>query len=159
MSRREYIGTVENKDGANAYGYVNLSPEKFSWLGNIAKCFERVTWHSCKILWKPLKSATTSGSMVMGVDWDSQTNSQEQDYAHIVACTPSIEVPIWQQAVLVLPSSRLQTRKEYNLGNKDDFDAMPGYIMYTSSGIAEKGTYGHLWVEYDVSFFGTQKSP
>lgn len=159
IARREYLGEIKNTDGVNAWGNFKLDPITFPWLKNIAKNFERVKWHSCMVLFKPCLSATTSGSIIYGVDWDSQVaESVIQDYEHISALTPVCEAPIWQASSLTLPSSRLQTRKEYNLNNKNDYDAMPAYIMYTSSGQTSKTVYGHMWVEYDLSFFGTNKA-
>lgn len=101
-------------------------------------------------------AATTNGSLVMGVDWDSN-NATPVTYDVVSNYTPVVDVPIWQSAQMPLPSARLQTRKEYLVKGDTktpDVDLLAGYLMAITSG-APQTELGHIWIEYDVSLFGT----
>lgn len=153
--KRELLDTV--KTTTNQYiASVILHPDKLPWLGALAKGFDRIKWHRAKIIWRPSVGAMESGSIAIGIDWDS--NAAALDYKNTVALTPVMDSPVWQSTTLPLPSGKLQTRKEYHIRkdtNESDYDKAPGYALIVTEGAKQNTTIGHVWLEYDVSLFGT----
>lgn len=95
---------------------------------------------------------------MVGVDWDAQ-NEASVSAAMVGALTPVMDVPVWQSASMTLPSSRLQSRKEYiveaaTTPAASEFDLAPGYVVYWGTAPGDT-IIGHLWVDYDVTLFGT----
>lgn len=94
----------------------------------------------------------------MGVDWDSNMDATKDAYKKTMALTPVFDSPVWQSGTLTLPSSKLQTRKEYFLrgdSKTSDFDMSPGYLCLVTEGAPNQTTIGHVWAEYDITLFGT----
>lgn len=155
VSRRELHGAVNL--GKN--GSFLLHPSQLPWLSNIAKSFERITWHSCSLHFRSGTPTTVGGQFMMGVDWDSDATFSG-DAVQLISClTPSYEAPLWQSGVLPLPSSRLMTRKAYILrGEKTDVaDTSPGIVLWNAGGTGTTEA-GHLWIQYSVTLSGTTKA-
>lgn len=133
-----------------------LTPDSFPWLSALAKAFDRITWHSCTIQYKPAVGTTTNGIVTYGVDWDSD-QGRLLDLKMAQALTPLQTHPVWQCSELRLPPPKLQTRKEYKLragtDKTDDFDLAPGDLLVWVEG--NQGLVGQIWVQYDVTLFGT----
>lgn len=149
IRRRELFISAMKKDVGQVW---LLSATNFPWLKNLAASFDRIKWHSCLLIWRSAVATSTAGQIMMGVDWDS--NTKALDATKMSTLTPLYEAPVWQSGNLRLPSSRLMTRKEYFIRKNtatDDADTGPGFLCFLSS--AENA--GHLWVEYDVTLFGT----
>lgn len=133
-----------------------LQVTKFPFLKKLASAFDRVKWHKCRLIYRPCCSSTTNGNIMVGIDWDAQ-NEAAVSAAMVGALTPVMDVPVWQSASITLPSSRLQSRKEYIVEAAtatQEFDLAPGYVVYWGTADADK-IIGHLWVDYDVTLFGT----
>lgn len=152
ISRRELLITLKGETAS-----ATLKPLNFPWLKNIAKAFDRVSWHGAKVFYRPSVGATTSGSVAIGVDWDS--NTATLTYENVAAMTPFTDGAVWQPLTLVLPRNKLMSRKEYVITpNKDkdsDFDLSPGYLCVAADGAPSNTTLGHVWIEYDLTLFGT----
>lgn len=158
IRRKEFLGQVKGNTTGTASSYYSLSPTSFPWLKNLAKSFDRYKWHSCVIYWKPAVATTQAGIFIMGLDWDSQTTAT-LDMEWVAALTPVSEVPVWQMCQLVAPPSKLMTRKEYFITGDtkaDQVDLTPGYLAWSVSSKLDD-VVGHLWVEYDMTLFGTNK--
>lgn len=157
VRRKEYLFAV--KQGSESPGWTRIAVSAFPWLKGVAKSFDRVTWHSLRIIYKPYVGTNTTGSFIIGVDWDSGT-SKAPTYASVSAFTPVMEVPVWQSGVLVVPSSKLMTKKSYVCNRAADDKQpddiyQPGQLCWTTTPASDAG-YGHVWAEYDVTLFGTQ---
>lgn len=131
--------------------------EKFAWLNKIAKAFDRITWHACRVYYRPAVGTTKDGEVLIGVDWDGDKEGQALTKTFVQALTPVNCHPVWQASTLVLPPSRLMSRREYKItpgsDKTDDYDTSFGNITwYTAKTTTPVGS---LWVEYDVSLFGT----
>lgn len=144
---------MSQTDGGN---YISLSPTKLPFLAGFTKMFDRYVYHRIRIVYRPSCGSTTSGSLIVGIDWDSK-KSANLTYKVISNLTPVMDLPLWQGGTLVLPPSKLMTRKEYiiNTDDTDEFDSTPGFVCFAATG-ATAQTAGHLWIDYDISFFGTK---
>lgn len=158
IMREEFVAAIKVSDTA---GVIKLIPQSFSWLKNIAKAYERLTWLSAKVYYKPAVGTNQDGLVVYGVDWNSKPPSEDPTREQVQALTPVADHPVWQDSrpqPMVLPSSKLQTRKEYLIATGDDCDQMPGVLLYNCSvqkNPANTKLLGELWICYKIHFFGT----
>lgn len=140
-------------------GLVVLSPANFPWLKGISANFERFVANSMRIYYKPAVGTATDGLIVYGVDWNPD-NGGNTTRSGIQQLTPVNDHPLWQDSrgqPLILPKSRLQTRKEYLLTSTQKSDSSVGYLAYNAGPKTDVVKfYGELWVKYDISFFGTK---
>lgn len=136
---------------------IDMSLGNFTWLKMLATAFDRVTWHSAELMWKPAVGTTTDGLVAYGVDWNSSPKSNwvRKD---ILALTPIADHPVWQTTEcepLVLPSQKLMSRKEYFIQSSNKTETQPGTILIACTGTDQAKVHGELWIRYDVSLFGT----
>lgn len=142
--------------GGNAKGTYDLSLDKFSWLAQLSKAFDRCVWHSADLIWKPAVGTTTDGLIAYGVDWSGKVKAN-WGRKDVLSLTPIADHPVWQSTEtcpLILPSVKLMSRKEYILSSDALEDKAPGVLVYACTGSDNK-TYGELWIRYDISLFGT----
>lgn len=147
ISRNELLGEVK---GGQIFS-VSLAPMSWTWISTISKSFERFTIHSATLEWKPAVGTTEAGLCCYGVDWNA--NSTPTTRAQILAYTPVQDNPVWQPSTLVLPSSKLMTRKEYSTADTKD---IPGIIVASCTSDPAK-VAGELWIRYDISMYGTRR--
>lgn len=153
ISRREFLIEVKGGD----MGVLKLTPSSFQWLASLSKSFDRVIWNRMAFFWKAAVGTTTNGLMSYGVDWNSSTTSVT-DRKKVLMLTPVTDVPVWQStesSMMVLPASKLMSRKEYLIGQGDIVDQVPGYLCYACSNGDKTLVCGELWVEYTAVLFGT----
>lgn len=154
ISRTEFVKTLDS--GTKTLTFT-LDVTKLSWIGNIAKSFERVVWLQAEVFWKPACATTTAGIIAYGVDWATES-TVAYDRQKVLALTPVNDHPIWQStdnAPLRLPQSKLMSRKEYIIGTSDLKDLAPGILRVDVSSDAQ-GTYGEVWLRYRVRLSGTK---
>jgi len=171
IRRRELLTALNGQDK----NYWLISPSKtnttysLSWLPGLAANFDRYKVHSLKFVYRPSVGTTTAGTVMMGIDWDSRgwtsmTSTNANYMKYIAASTPMIETPAWQAATLVCPPSKLMSRKEYMIWEQaeknswvvkeeDKCNVSPGSLVFMST--VASGECGHIWVEYDISMYGT----
>lgn len=163
VSRCELFSSVSIENKSNTYtvaGYVAMLPSSsvMPWLQKISIAFDRIEWLSAKLLWKPFVSATTSGSICFGIDWNSSV-TDVPNRAKTQACTPVYESPVWQSGTLNLPKNLLMSRKSYTLSGGSAVDRQPGQLVWCLAGYdaIASGTkvYGEIWIEYSVRLSGT----
>lgn len=154
FARRELLKEIKQQEGG---AFVVISPTDFPFAKAFTKIFDRYKIHRFRVIYRPSCGSTTSGSVIFGVDWDAKKMSAVS-YKTIATLTPILDVPLWQSGELELPASRLMTRKEYMISDDstDGFDSTPGYLCFAASGDDATKIAGHLWVDYDISFFGTK---
>lgn len=156
VSREELLVAVTG-NGTEVSGSIDLKPDSFSWLKNVANSFERITWHQCQIYWKPAVGTSVNGLVVYGVDWNSKTPAT-LTRAIIQAMTPVCDHPLWQDnrgRPLILPVSKLMTRKEYSLQSDVKPDSQPAILSYHVAS-SDKMFLGEIWIKYRVTMFGTR---
>lgn len=139
----------------SASGKCSLQVADFPFLKVLSASFERIRWHSCKVMYKPAASMVTAGLVTMGVDWS--WSNLATDRKKIAAYTPTATAAVWKEFTMILPPNRLQSRIWYNTRESDTIDSGPGQICFAvdapggSSGL----TAGELWIEYRVTLSGT----
>lgn len=153
VNRRELLLELKQSTA----GSVDLMCANLPWLSKLSACFDRIRWHRAILVWRPAVGTSTGGQLLMGPDWDS--NISKVSATQVAALTPIYESPIWQGGQLALPSSRLMTRKEYFIRQDKDkktqvSECSPCGILYSVTGTADQPA-GHLWLDYDVTLFGT----
>lgn len=159
FGRRELLRSFKlpaNKTEAN--DWVDIHPDNFSLLKNVAKSFERMRWNSVKIFWKPAVGTTFGGLVTVGIDWD--LSSAKTDRQGISAYTPSQSFSVWQDTQsnpLVLPPNRLQSRQWYTREGNVQQDRIPAKICWAvdASSQAAEVMLGEFWVEYELILSGT----
>lgn len=147
FSRLEYIADVKGAGG------FDLDPSKFPYLTGLARCFEHYKWTKLVVHYKPAVGTTTAGAVTIGVNWANIHD--KSDRAGVSTLTPMLDVPVWQAGNLVLPTSRLQTRREYILDSADVNDRQPCRINWATSS-ATDSVVGDLWITYSIQMFGTR---
>jgi hypothetical protein len=152
IARPEFF--IEVKGGTTLS--TTLETKHLGWLDGLARNFDRIVWHSCSLIYKPAVGTTKDGLISLGVDWNSSSPAKERK--DVLKLTPILDLPVWQATSgrgLILPTSKLQSRKEYFVSGGDVQDNCPGAVVYNCSGTGS-GVYGEIWVHYDVSLFGTR---
>lgn len=156
VQRTELLSAVTVSSTVTS-GFINLVPSAtvLSWLQKVFVAFERIEWVSATLLYKPFVSASTSGSIAVGFDWDSTvSNASSVSRASVQASTPVYESPVWQNGRVVLPRKMLMTRRYYSKVGSESIDLQPCQIIWAVAG-ASAATLGELWLEYKVKLSGT----
>lgn len=159
LRRREILKTITASDDVSDAVVLAPTTTVMPLLKGISNSFERIVWHSCKIFWKSAVGTTRDGTIAIGIDWDS--TSAKPDRGKVVSATPNVSLPVWQNTDLspmVLPSSRLMTRREYIMSSSSAEDKSPASVLYalTVGKMDQAHTYGDIWIEYDVTLSGTR---
>lgn len=162
IRRKEFLATIKAENPkAPSTGYIPMLPEKFPWLSKLSKSFDRIKWHSLTVFWKSAMGTTESGMVTLAMDWDSDFPGVLLTQDYINGLSPIYESPVWQSGVFNVPSSRLMTRKEYKIrpgeDKTDQYDVQPGLLCWCLTSAVDKSA-GNLWIEYDVTMFGTNSS-
>ncbi|QSL99565.1 MAG: putative capsid protein [Thassos sobemo-like virus] len=132
-------------------GKITINTSSFAWLGTVAKSFDKIIWHSCKVEYRPFSSAMNSGSVAVGVDWDYGSKT---DRSSVLACTPSFETPVYKGRTMSLPPSMLMSRKTYKISDAG-IDGGPGQLIWQGSSDKNELYCGDLFITYDVTLSGT----
>lgn len=148
-----------NKSASGAS--VTLHPDNFPFLKSLSKSFDQIVWRNVKFVYKPAVGTNWGGLVTLGFDWDfSASNAPDRKY--VSALTPNLTTSAWgdtSKSPMVLPTSRLQTRKFYVLaGGATAVDQGPGKFCWAVSGQSSSSeqTVGEVWVSYSVQMLGTQ---
>lgn len=157
LQRSELIKSVEVANNSNTSdGYIKLLPTAsvLPWLYKLASSFDQIVWHQARVIYKPAIGTTFGGSFVIGVDWNPAATTSSR--STVQACSPVAETAVWQPSQIVLPASRLQSRKYYFMSASQAQDAAPAAILYNlkCSSVAEQTFIGDIWLEYKVSLLG-----
>lgn len=156
VQRTELLSAV-TVTGTVTSGFINLAPSTtvLSWLQKVFVAFERIEWVHATLLYKPFVSASTSGSIAVGFDWDSTVASAASvTRATVQASTPVYESPVWQNGRVTLPKKMLMTRRYYSKVGSESIDVQPCQVIWATAG-ASAATIGELWLEYKVKLSGT----
>lgn len=160
ISRRELFQVVKTEASkAEASGNEYIAPNKFSFLKNIDKCFERYRFNRCQFYYKPAVGTTYGGLISYGVDWTK--NHTTADRKSISGFSPNKSHSCWtdtERSPLVLPVARLQTLLWYSCGVTDaSLSGGPGALVWAADVTSSPAvvTLGEIWVDYTVHFSGT----
>lgn len=156
INRKEHFFTVKSTAGDTG-SFKACTPLNFSWLGNVAKSFERWRIKRLIITYHPLVATTTDGGFAMGFDYGDKADLTKDALAHVMAQSPSVQVPLYQTTTLRLPNT-IMSQKWYmihtNTGTEPS-DAYPGFLVWTDTLADANKTLGTVWVDYEIQFMGT----
>lgn len=157
VSRSEKFCAVTAQNGT-ALGITPIFPSStvMAWLAKLTVAFDRIEWLSCQLVWKPFVGTSKSGSLAMGVDWDSSFAANSITRDKVQAATPVYESPIWQSGTMRLPAKMLMTRKAYSLHSVEAPDKQPGQVLWSLAGVDDDlREVGEIWITYKVRLSGT----
>nr|UJG28002.1 VP3 [Bayan-Khairhan-Ula Melophagus solemo-like virus] len=149
VSRTEYLLPITGEIGS-----LDLHPSTFPFLKGISGHFARYKWTKLVIIYKPACGTMISGALTFGIDWSN--SGKYTTKAQVTALTPVRDSAVWQSFSMALPSSHLQSRREYVLSSKDVNDSQPGRLwFYNSASAGSNVNVGDLWVTYSITLSGT----
>lgn len=157
ISRTELLTTITiAKDKSDVAWYHSLLPDTkvLVWLAGLTKAFDQIVWERAEVMWKPCVGTTFNGSIILGVDWNAAATDASRTKA--AACSPSLDTPLWRPANIVLPPSRLQSRKAYILSAVEDVDKSPCVILANVKSTTQSADtcVGDVWLKYTVRLIG-----
>lgn len=130
---------------------VKIVPDQFSWLKTLALCFDRIVWHSIVVEYRPYSSAMNSGSVAVGMDWNSSVSTVERD--KVLACTPSFQTSVFQGRSLVFPPNMLMNKKSYSTVTSDK--EFPGTLLISAASDKASLYAGDIYIRYEATLSGT----
>lgn len=150
VTRKDILMTVEG----NKLMHAELHHNNLPGLHKFAGIYERITWHSAKVWWRPSLGTTEAGMVTYGVDWDLK-NTDALTRAQIALYTPSASHAVWMDTSskpLILPAARLSSRKIMFFSQEaNSIDGSPACLVALST--HAKGG-GEFWIEYTVTLSG-----
>lgn len=151
VTRRDILLTVDSDKLVHAPLHHNVLPG----LHKFAGIYERITWHSAKVWWRPSLGTTEAGMVTYGIDWDLKGATDSLTRAQIALYTPSVSHAVWHDTSskpTVLPASRLSSRKIMFFSQEaSSIDGAPAALVALSS--HPRGG-GEFWIEYTVTLSG-----
>jgi len=129
-----------------------------SFLDKISLPFDRYILHSVVVEWKPSCGTTKDGAIVIGVDWDALGNVTSMQ--NVQTLLPRIRCPVWQSQSMVIPPSRLMSRRFLFVGASTEAAKLAiadraSFALCVLSTLAEKASpVGEIWVRYKISLEG-----
>lgn len=159
--RTEFLATIKVASGAStASGHVDLVPDSFSYLANLAKSFEKSCWNDVEIFYKPAVGTTVGGLLTVGMDWDFVGEDVARN--KLTGYTPNFTTAVWgdsQNRAMRLPRDKLQNLKWYLHNSKVNTYQLrgPGKIHWAvDASIASTAvTLGELHIRYSITLAGS----
>lgn len=157
IARSEIMYSVEvSVQGTNFNRATIIEPanQTMPWLYKMSSLFDQIVWENCEFSYKPACGTSFGASLVMGVDWDPQATDASR--SKVQACSPVVECAAWQPITLVLPKTRLQSRRIYVRNSSSPADRAPGVLLVNlKCSAADRQTFvGDVWVKYSVVLMG-----
>lgn len=158
----EFLRTLA---GSVAYSYAQypLNPgivRTFPWLGTQAQKWEQYHVHSFRVHYRPRCAATTSGSVMMAIDYDPADEPPTSE-AQIMTYYGAQENAAWKEISISADPSAIHglgprkfTRSISTSGDSRTFDF--GRLYLATVGMAGATDVGKIFVEYDIELFVPQ---
>lgn len=146
---------TENVDYKAILG-KSVDTDTMPWFRKLASCFERVRFSRFDLEYIPTASAMTTGTIVVGMDWDGPGTSATT-FAQVASFSPTMTTSVGQKAELRIPASRLNSRLWYDLENDtaaEPFASVVSAVLMDSS--PTKKAVGIVYVHYTAHFMGTR---
>lgn len=168
IRRRELLAEITSTASATStsgtkylYPDTGTTSAQMPWLSSLAKNFDRMRWNSMHLYWKPAVSASTSGQVALGVDWNQ--SGAHGSLSAVLSLSPSRQCALWcdmEAQPIVLPRSRLQAVNWYQIGSGAGYQRGPAYLEYwiTHDSVKDAKVLGSIWVDYNVTLQGTAAS-
>lgn len=166
IKHREYISDVSGSVAFSASSF-SINPglsQLFPWLSVLATQFESYLFKSLKFDYETQKSASTSGSLMMAVDFDA-ADSAPVNKQQIMAFHNAVRSAVWEECQYSSDRSDLKKfgvqryiRSGNLAANLDIKTYDVGNLIIATQGEADTSAIGELYVEYDVELITPQVS-
>ncbi len=160
VRHREYIQDVS---GSVAYSVSSfpLNPgmaATFPWLSTMAQLYESYRFHALRFLYETQKSASTNGSILMGVDFDA-ADAAPANKQQLMSFEGAVRSGVWQECAFSAKPQSLHkfgpekfNRSTSLSANQDIKTYDAGNLFVATKDCADATAIGELYVEYDVEF-------
>lgn len=164
IKHREYIRDIV---GSVAFANTQLSinpglSSMFAWLAPIAAQFESYLFRKLVFDYETQKSASTSGSLMMAVDFDA-ADSAPVNKQQLMAYHNAVRSAVWQEACYQSDQADLKkfgvqrfVRGGALAANEDVKTYDIGNLNIATQGEADTTAIGELYVDYDVELITPQ---
>lgn len=138
-------------------GNGNVNP----WLNRMAGNYEFYKFHSFKICYEPQCSTTTSGYVLITVDYDTN-DPAPQDKQQAMAYKGSVRAAPWTSCEFICDKADLSRRKSYftrpaTSGSELALYNVGRIFVCTGGNPVGQPTLGELYVEYEVELITPQQ--
>lgn len=166
VRHREYISDVSGSVAFAASSF-SINPglsSIFPWLSILATQFESYVFRSLKFDYETQKSASTSGSLMMAVDFDA-ADAVPVNKQQIMAFHNAVRSAVWEECQYSSDGPDLKKfgvqryiRSVDLAANLDIKTYDVGNLIVATQGEADTSAIGELYVEYDVDLITPQVS-
>jgi hypothetical protein len=119
-------------------------------LDNQAKNYDQYCIKSVKIEYKTASGTTTSGDIVMGVDYNTRT--VDTSYNSVSLLEPKWVGPIWNNGVLNVNARSAMKNMSERQTSTVDSSAGPAFQIVWNANSSQTGLLGRIWITYNVCF-------
>jgi len=147
----------QNGAQGNRLTFRFLNPEALgSLLEKQSNTYEQSKFNHCKVVYKPIVPATTAGAIAFWFQNEIDENQTENGLELIQQASTRqafVDTTVWNPAAIDIdPSSLL--KKYWNDASGEFGMEIQGMVVVCASGaLAALSTFGHLYLEYDVTFW------
>lgn len=160
IKHREYIQDVNGSVAYTATSFpVNPGmTQTFPWLSTMAQLFESYRFKSLHFEYETQKSASTNGTVLLGVDYDA-ADSAPLTKQQLMSFEGAVRSGVWQECTFkALPASLHKfgpvkyNRSGVLAANQDIKTFDSGNLFVATQGCADATAIGELYVNYEVEF-------
>ncbi len=164
IRHREYIGDVS---GSVAFGLLSYSinpglSHVFPWLAGIARRFESYLFRRLNFEYETQKSASTSGSVMLAVDFDA-ADPPPVGKQQLMSYHNAVRSAVWDECCYrsdALDLSKFGVQRYIRTGNLSPNQDVKTYdvgnLYLGTQGEADTSPIGELYVDYDVELITPQ---
>jgi len=164
IKHREYVQDV-NGSVAFSAALLSINPglsSMFPWLSVVASQFESYLFRKLSFEYETQKSASTSGSLMLAVDYDA-SDSAPVNKSQLMAYHNAVRSAVWEECCYRGDSADLKKfgvqryiRSGSLAANLDLKTYDVGNLVIATQGEADTTAIGELYVEYDVELITPQ---
>lgn len=164
VQHREYIGDVLGSVNfaSTAYAVNPGLAQTFTWLAPIANQFESYLLRSLSFEFETQKSASTSGSIMLAMDYDA-SDPAPINKQQLMSYHDSVRSAVWGECCFTADARDLQkfgvqryVRSGALAANLDIKTFDVGNLFIATQGCADATAIGELYVKYDVELITPQ---
>lgn len=155
VRHREFLQDISpSTDGFQMLVAQAINPSNsslFPWLSGIVNRYECFKFHTLKFIYEPQCSTTTSGTVMMAVDYDVD-DSEPTSKVQMMSFKGAARSPPWFAGTNMSASSDLNRQKSYyitqKIGSESRLSNVGNFFLAYEG--TEQLTMGELYVEYEV---------
>lgn len=167
VRHREYVGEVL---GSVAFAVTSYSinpglSSLFTWLAPMAGQFESYLFDKCDFLFETEKSASTSGAVMLAIDFDA-SDAAPANKQQMMAAHNAVRSAVWQESRYRADRADLRkfgTQRYIRSGalaaNQDIKTFDVGNLFVATQGCADATAIGELYIEYEIHLITPQADP